>query len=329
MDARTEAISAVVAKHGGSFGSCKPLHGGACQENYRVDLMLDGKPLTLALRSDAASSLPHSLRRRDEYEVLNAAAAAGVKTPAARWLSPGLLHEGRDAYFLDWAPGEAIGRRIVRNPELAEARKRLPQQLGESLARIHRVAPQTVQLPLDVPADGPARTALARLKKMLAETPGSYPAIEYGLAWLAARLPKTEKVVLVHGDYRTGNFLVTPDGLAAILDWEFSHWGSPYEDLAWISVRDWRFGRLELPVGGFAKREPFYAAYEQAGGDRVDIEQVLWWEVFGNLGWAVGSVLQGERYLSGAQTDLELVAISRRTVEMEFEALRLIRRGKL
>jgi aminoglycoside phosphotransferase (APT) family kinase protein len=133
----------------------------------------------------------------------------------------------------------------------------------------------------------------------------------------------------VHGDYRTGNFLVTPDGLAAILDWEFAHFGSPYEDLAWISVRDWRFGRLDLPIGGFAKREPFYAAYEKASGRTVDLTQILWWEVFGNLGWAVGSVFQGERYLSGAQTDLELVAVARRNVEMEFEALRLIRRGAL
>ena len=329
MDARTEAISAVVARHGGAVTSFKPLHGGACQENFRVDLTLDGKPLTLALRSDAAQSLPGSLRRRDEFEVLKAAVAAGVKTPAARWLSPNLLREGSDAYFLDWSPGEAIGRRIVRNPELAEARKRLPEELGTSLARIHEVTPATAKLPLQLPVDGPAVTALGKLSKMLAQLPGSYPAVEFGLSWLKARIPKAETCVLVHGDYRTGNFLVTPDGLAAILDWEFAHFGSPYEDLAWISVRDWRFGRLELPIGGFAKREPFYLAYEKASGRPVDLSQVLWWEVFGNLGWAVGSVFQGERYLSGAQTDLELVAIARRNVEMEFEALRLIRRGAL
>src|SRR5882757_8059144 len=98
MDARTEAISAVVAAHGGALTGCKPLHGGACQENFRIDLTLEGKPLTLALRSDAASSLPGSIRRRDEFEVLQAAVADGVKTPAPRWLSPGLLHAGRDAY---------------------------------------------------------------------------------------------------------------------------------------------------------------------------------------------------------------------------------------
>jgi hypothetical protein len=82
-------------------------------------------------------------------------------------------------------------------------------------------------------------------------------------------------------------------------------------------------------VGGFAERAPFYAAYEQHSGRTVDPEQLVWWEIVGNLRWAVGSVYQGERYLSGEQTDLELIAISRRNVEMEFEALRLIKKGSL
>src|SRR6185295_18712221 len=100
-----ERIRAALARHGATLQEVKPLHGGACQENFRVDLTLEGKPLTLALRSDAPTSLPGSLRRADEFEVLQAAVAAGVKTPAARWLTKDLLREGADAYFLDWAPG--------------------------------------------------------------------------------------------------------------------------------------------------------------------------------------------------------------------------------
>ena len=329
MDARTEAIAAAVAKNGAALVACKPLYGGACQENFRVDLTLDGAPMTLALRSDAVKGLPSSLTRKAEFQVVQAAVAAGVKTPAARWLTPGLLRPGADAYFLDWAPGEAIGRRVLRSPELALARHKLPAQLAQSLARLHQVRPGSAVLPFEPPAEGPGLRALAELRAMLTRLPGSYPAVEYALAWLGKRVPADEPVVLVHADFRTGNFLVTPDGLAAILDWEFAHFGSPYEDLSWISVRDWRFGRLDLPIGGFGDRASFYAAYEQAGGEKVDLGRVLWWEILGNLRWAVGSVFQGERYLSGEETDLELVAIARRNVEMEFEALRLIRRGAL
>lgn len=330
MDERTDRIRKVVEAHGASVTSVQPLFGGACQENFRVDLQLDGQSLRLALRSDAPSSLPGSIRRRDEYAVIDVAVKAGVQTPKARWLSEGLLRDGADAYFLDWVPGEAIGRKIVRNPELAQARAQLPEVLAQNLAKLHRVTPATAPtLRIPSAAPSPARTAITDLLALLDRVPTPYPAVEAALRWLGSRLPREEEVVLVHGDFRTGNFLVTADGLQGILDWEFSHFGSPYEDLAWLSVRDWRFNQLDKPIGGFAAREPFYRAYTQHSGRQVDPEHVLWWEVMGNLRWAMGSVNQGERYLSGEQQDLELIAIARRNVEMEFEALRLIRKGSL
>ncbi|MEW5740056.1 MAG: phosphotransferase family protein [Myxococcota bacterium] len=330
MDAPVDRIRAALEAHGAQLNEVKPLHGGACQENFRVDVTLDGKPARLALRSDAPTSLPGSIRRREEFAVIDAAVRAGVKTPAARWLSPGLIREGADAYFLDWADGEAIGRRVVRNPELAATREALPAVLAQNLARLHAVTPaKEPSLPLSLPAAGPARAALDGLRRQLDALPGVYPAVELALRWLDAHAPSREETVLVHGDFRTGNFLVTVEGLSAILDWEFARWGSPFEDLAWISVRDWRFGRLDKPIGGFAQRAPFYAAYEAASGRAVDLAQILWWEICGNLRWAVGSVFQGERYLSGEQRDLELIAIARRSTEMEFEALRLIRQGRL
>jgi aminoglycoside phosphotransferase (APT) family kinase protein len=330
VDERTEKIRAAVKAQGAELVSVTPLYGGACQENFKVELTLNGQPLKLALRSDAARSLPNSLKRSAEAKVIEVAVKAGVRTPAARWLTPSLLREGADAYFLDWAPGEAIGRRVVREKELETARSRLPAELAQSLARLHAVKPaDEPSLPLVKAPERPSLQALADLKKQLDALPVPFPAVELCIRWLEERAPQKEDVVLVHGDFRTGNFLVTSNGLAAILDWEFAHWGSPYEDLAWISVRDWRFGRLEKPIGGFARRDNFYTAYQSAGRQKVDEAQVLWWEICGNLRWAVGSAYQGERYLSGEEKDLELIAIARRAVEMEWEALRLIRRGKL
>jgi aminoglycoside phosphotransferase (APT) family kinase protein len=330
MNALEDRLRTALEARGAQLLDVKPLHGGACQENFRVDVTLDGARTRLALRSDAPTSLPGSLRRKDEFAVIGAAVRAGVQTPAARWLTPGLVRDGADAHFLDWAEGEAIGRRVVRNPELEAARRTLPSALAENLARLHALTPTTAQaLPLRAPDGGPAQAAIDALRRQLAGLPGVYPAVEVALAWLSANAPRREDVVLVHGDFRTGNFLVTPTGLSAILDWEFAHFGSPYEDLAWISVRDWRFNRLDQPIGGFAQRAPFYEAYARASGRAVDPAQVLWWEICGNLRWAVGSVFQGERYLSGEQTDLELIAIARRSTEMEYEALRLIRAGRL
>jgi aminoglycoside phosphotransferase (APT) family kinase protein len=324
-----ERVREVVSSHGARLLSVTPLHGGACQENYRVELLIGDTPTTLALRSDAKTSLAESIPRRVEYAVIDAAVAAGVKTPRARWLTRDLLRAGADAYFLDWVFGEAIGRRVVRNPELEGARARLPNELAQTLATIHSITPETHTLPLKSATARPAEAAVAALYRMMESLPSVYPAVEFSLSWLSDRIPVEREVVLTHGDFRTGNFMVTPDGLAAVLDWEFAHWGSVYEDLAWISVRDWRFGRLGLPIGGFSKRAAFYQAYESSTGRQLDPNALLWWEIMGNVRWALGSVNQGERYLSGEETDLELIAIARRSVEMEFEALRLIRAGRL
>jgi len=303
------------------------LSGGACQDNYRVDLSFSAGELAgdrvMALRSDAPSSLPGSIDRQREFAVIEAAVAAGVKTPRARFLSRDLTRPGAWAYLLDWAEGTAIGRKVLRDPELAEARRKLPAELGKELARIHSVTRAKVgTLGLADPPD-----VLAFTRKMVETMHEPRPALFLALGWLEQNRPTKEEVVLVHGDFRTGNFMVTREGLSAVLDWEFSHWGSPGWDLSWIEMRNWRFGQNKLPIGGFGHRKEFYAAYEEASGRKVDPVNVHWWNVLSNVRWAAGCAHQGERYLSGRESDLELIAIPRRGVEMEYEALRLIEKG--
>jgi aminoglycoside phosphotransferase (APT) family kinase protein len=304
----------------------EPLGGGACQDNYRVELDLaDGRGTrAMALRSDAKKSLAGSIDRRAEFAVISAAVAAGVKTPAAHFLMADLVRPGACAYLLDWADGTAIGRRVLRDADLADARRGLAREVGEQLARVHSITPDLAPrpLPFEGPADGLrfARQSVAALRE-------PRPALEIALRWLAEHPPEGRDVVLVHGDFRTGNFMVTPGGLSAVLDWEFARWGSPAEDLAWIQMRTWRFNSNKLPVGGFGRREDFYEAYEKASGRAVNRKDVHYHEVLGNVRWAAGCVQQGERYLSGEEHDLELIAIPRRAVEMEFEALRLIEKG--
>ena len=307
-----------------------PLAGGACQNNYVVDCREEGSIATrYVLRSDARSSLMGSIARRREGRVINAAVDAGVCTPAALWPVEGLVRDGASAYFMPWVDGVAIGRKIVADPALSQARDGLAARLAAELARIHSVTPHAHRALFDdrPPRGSPAEHALADLDGFIGELPADRPALHRVADWLRGRLPTGEDTVLVHGDFRTGNFMVTSDGLTGILDWEFAHFGSPAEDLSWICVRDWRFGVLARPVGGFATRAPFLAAYRTATGRDVAPEHLHWWEVMGNARWAVGAVQQALRYLSGAERDLEYLAIGRRVIEMEWEALRLIRTG--
>ena len=117
-------------------------------------------------------------------------------------------------------------------------------------------------------------------------------------------------------------------GLVGVFDWEFAHVGDRHEDLAWPCVRSWRFGQDALKLGGVGQPEEFFAAYESAGGRKVDPEAVRFWEVVGNLRWAVGCVAKAHRHLSGQAPSVELASLGRRACEMELELLDLIARAE-
>jgi len=54
--------------------------------------------------------------------------------------------------------------------------------------------------------------------------------------WMRDRLPETDDLVLLHGDYRVGNFLFDAESgqFNAVLDWELAHIGDFHEDLGWF-----------------------------------------------------------------------------------------------
>lgn len=323
---RIEAHLRAASGEAVSVAKVSPLAGGAVQELLRVEGDLPGGARVLVLRADAPRSLPGSLDRRAELAVIEAAVAAGVRTPRARWLADGLVRPASWAYFLEWADGVGLGRKVVADPSLEAARARLPEQLTAELAKIHSVRPEPhdgILAPLAVAGD-PVASALAAARDMLARLPEPRPALELALAWLEENPARDRTVSLVHGDFRTGNFLVGPEGLVAVLDWEFAHWGSPLEDLAWLCLRDWRFGRLDRGAGGLFSRETLRALYSTAVGREISADDLRFWEVFGNVRWGAGAAYQGERARVGAEDELELLAVARRASEMELEALRLI-----
>lgn len=312
----------------------KSLTGGACQDNYLVDLRVDAGDMAgahkLVMRSDKGGSLLKSLTRPEEYRVAEAAAGNGVETPRPYWLETDRNVIGRPFYFMQCIPGNANARYVLRDKSLNAYRKQLPDDLARNLAAIHGVTPSThPELNAvfgEPPAAGSAQLAHSSIEDIRAyvvQLDEAHPAMELVLHWLKQNAPVNDTPVLVHGDFRTGNFMVSPDGLHGIVDWEFAHWGDRHEDVAWLCMRDWRFGKNK-DVGGFTDREIFYDAYQKHSGVTLQSERVRYWEIMGNLRWAVGSAQQARRHLSGADKGIELAAIGRRTCEMEYEMLRLM-----
>ncbi len=152
------------------------------------------------------------------------------------------------------------------------------------------------------------------------------PAITYGLRWLERRLPPPPaNRGIIHTDVRTGNLIIGPDGLRAVLDWEGARrGGDPMEDLAWLALRMWRFHNDSLEIGGFSERAPLVDAYNQAGGS-FDAERFAWWKAYGTLKWALGLAAQAAAHLDGRFSSIVMAASGRRVVEMEWDLLMLVR----
>ena len=52
---------------------------------------------------------------------------------------------------------------------------------------------------------------------------------------------------------------------------------------------------------------------------------IAYWDVFANVRWAVITLRQARRHLTGGERSLELASIGRRCAEVEWELLRLLR----
>lgn len=307
-----------------------PLAGGASRQSWALDLTIETGPQAgdyhLVLRRDLHSEMqPDALSRAQEFRLLQAAFAGGVQVPQPRWA--GEL-QGQAFLLMDRVEGESIGARVVRLPELAEARAALPEQMGRQLGQIHALSGDFSWLPGPAAGEAPAGWTIMRLRALVDQLGIRNPAYELALRWLEAHRPDSQATTLVHGDYRIGNMIVGPHGLRAVIDWEFAHRGDPAEDLAWPGLRDWRFGNDALDFGGVGRRAEFYAAYEAAAGAPVDAAAVGYWEILGNVRWAIGCLSQAQRHLSGQETSIELASLGRRAAEMELEFLRLIEQAE-
>ena len=155
------------------------------------------------------------------------------------------------------------------------------------------------------------------------------PMIDYTGRWLVDNVPDEYSPSLVHNDFRNGNIMFDQQGIVAVLDWEVAHIGDPMRDLGWICTNSWRFGRSDLPVGGFGDYEDLFAGYESVSGEEVDRDRVRWWEVFGSFWWAIGCLGMAEHYRTGPDKTVERPAIGRRSSECQVDCVNLLIPGNV
>lgn len=277
-------LEAALSAHWGepvSVAALNRFHGGAARETYRFEATHDGRTEGLVVRRDPASSLIET-SRSVEYHALGRAHAAGLPAPEPLLLDADGSRLGSPGFIMREVPGGRAAGALEPDP-YGEARDETGRALFTALGQLHALTPTEADR-----AALPFQDAAGRLAHWKAEIAAHRlrpePIAAAAIRWLEAHLPKPSgPPAIVHGDFRSGNFLVDADNrLLVVLDWEMAHIGDPYEDLAWVLDPLWSHGDSGRAAGTL-KRAEAIACWEAGSGRRFDPGPFRWWQLFAGV----------------------------------------------
>ncbi len=257
--------------------------GGASRETWMFDASWteDGaeQNAPFVVRKDPPASLVES-DRVVEYAFYSAFQGTNVPVPAMRWLESDPEHLGAPFFIMDRI---SVGETNVRNisePHYAEAKAMVGRRMFEVLGAIHSFDWRVSEIAGVVQAPAPEMAWSEQVdywEEMIGRNEISpQPIARAAIRWLRKNPPPpAERIGVVHGDYRVGNFLYSHEGIHGVLDWEMAHLGDPIEDLAWAIHELWH--RDLIP------REECIDVYQQASGLKVDRDALHWWDVFNGV----------------------------------------------
>ncbi len=307
--------------------------GGASRETWSFDARWReaGAEVSHAfvLRRDPDASLLES-DRDTEFRVMDAVWSQGVPVPRMHWLEPDPAWLERPFFIMERVDGcEVSAQKLLFEPRFVTVHPPIAQKFVDILARIHAVDWRQLGLDfLPVPKE-PSDCPLMEIEKWEAivdkDTLEPQPVLRAAFRWLRRNLPApAQRIVLVHADYRTGNFLFNESGeIKAFLDWEMTHLGDPLEDVGWACMRPWRWAGDER-IGGLMARGEFYRMYEDATGLKVDQQAVHFWELLGNVKFAAINITGARSFCDGRTRSIMLALVGRNMKRMELEIMDLM-----
>jgi len=312
-------------------GLCRVM-GGASRETWSFDARWreHGQAVQrgFILRRDPDASLLESDRYL-EFRVYQALSCTAIPVPRVYWLETDPSWLERPFFIMGRIDGcQASPQSLAAADRYSGIREEIGRRKAEILAQIHSL--DWASLGLDFLNPPPPRQCtleeITKWERTLERNElEPQPVLRAGIQWLRQHLPPPPaRVTLVHGDYRTGNFLYTPQGtIEAILDWEMAHLGDPMEDMGWACSRPWRFAGDDR-VGGLLDREKFLRLYEQYSGIPVDREAVRFWELLANLKLAVILLTGGRSFVDGRTQNAGMARSGRNADSLSLNVLEIM-----
>jgi aminoglycoside phosphotransferase (APT) family kinase protein len=262
------------------------ISGGASRETYRFDAVVGGRRRPLILRRDPPGSLIET-DRRSEFLALKSFHGRGVAAPEPLILEDEGAELERPFFIMARVETGAAASPFAPDP-YGEHAAELGADVFATLGRI--AGADAASLPLAEVCEAPALDACWKRELdywsgvIDADELHPQPIVRAAIRWLARHPPPpAAKLSVVHGDYRSGNFLHDGAGrMTAVLDWEMVHLGDPLEDLGWALDPLWRHGETER-VAGLLPRAEAIRIWETASGLTFDPAAFVWWELFASV----------------------------------------------
>ena len=236
-----------------------------------------------------------------EFNVMRSLWETGVPVPRTLWMDGEGRWIERPFFITEKVPGTA-NFTPLRQPEAARTARAITEQFVAIAAELHTVdwKKQGVDF-LEVPT---RETAAARQiayweALFLRHRMEPSPVVVHAFEWLKEHQPVADRISIVHGDYRFGNFLYDGNRITALLDWEMVHLGDPVEDLAWA----YRWMWTPEP---FMPLEEFLARYTELSGIQVRPETLLYYRLFNELKHAMIALTGARAFADGRTRNLRM-----------------------
>jgi aminoglycoside phosphotransferase (APT) family kinase protein len=264
------------------------ISGGASRQTYRFRAAWSeggqDRERRLIVRRDPAASLIDT-DRKIEFAAYKAFFGTLVPVPEVLWLEDDPHHLGSPFFIsVEMSGFQTAPARMLLEPYAAHHLK-IAEQKWSILGEIAKQDPASLGLIGVMEAVAPDQCWKRELDYWEGVLDSDelipQPIMRAAIRWMRRNPPPpAHKVCVVHGDYRTGNFLYDEEGrIHGILDWEMSHLGDPLEDLGWSLNRVWCWAKDDRR-GGLVPREQAIAIWEKASGMKADPVALHWWELF-------------------------------------------------
>jgi len=298
-----ERLGSYLADHIDRFRSpiaVRQFKGGQSNPTYRLETP---SGVYVLRRKPPGKLLPSAHAIEREFRVMRALDRVRFPVPRVRCLCEQPEIVGTPFYVMDHVGGRIVWEPAMPGFDRAE-RAAVFDAMVTTLANLHRLDPAVIGLGDFGRGDDYVARQIARWSDQYrASRTADIVEMNRMIEWLPTRIPKQQRVSVVHGDFRLDNIILAADRpkVSAVIDWELATLGDPVADFTNFLMQ-WRMPPSETGAGtgslvgldldqlGIPDLDSVIARYERCTGltVRPDLDFYLAYNFF-----RIAAILQG------------------------------------